>query len=691
MASGMDELSNATDLRCEYTHHRDDIPTGLRIESMDSADPKLEFDDDGFWRCSHERVDGHDNCLFHLPASDVPSDVDRSDRLRQLVSGDAGTTRVERRRRKQLIGVELEQLDLAEEKIHGSDNLPLDLRCADIGELNCRNARLEIPVDLRNSSIDELQAVNSTWASLHAQHATIETMAFDRATLEESYFDHVDGKRGRFYFAELPYVNYHYSSIDWLNFMYADLGEAGFFGVDTELCTFFGASLTGGYFNEAAFTYLNCEQVEGAECHFNDASIRGGSFDGSSFDLARFDDVAFERVRFVNCSFDTASFDGAALGVGTLDDVECNTLSLAGIEFYQSLSLEDAVIRKHVDIDPAAVTDGSVGYVSLRQTKLPRGTLTQPPDGAVIYDLEQTTIGEVSLVGNGADRLMRDIRVVNTTFDGFDFRQQADVQLADVEYDVHSLRAGYTEKMATRRAMQDTVTDVFPVIDDPDEHALDAAEVENRVAFESVDTDAPPGSSNPEVKSLAADRVTDASDEVHPPLEPDDDPDPRILESTYQKAKNGATTVGHTTAAGRFFEIERKYRRDAHLDRFLSSGHAITPTSRLLFGTRWFRNWLMSATTGYGERPWRAIGSSFAIIFLFTGIYSLLQPPLVETPNPDFADYLVFSLQSFVAFIVGTPPQTASLGIRVGSALEGFLGAFFVALFVFTLTRTVHR
>jgi len=44
-----------------------------------------------------------------------------------------------------------------------------------------------------------------------------------------------------------------------------------------------------------------------------------------------------------------------------------------------------------------------------------------------------------------------------------------------------------------------------------------------------------------------------------------------------------------------------------------------------------------------------------------------------------------------VTFIVGTPPETASLWLRITSATEGFLGAFFIALFVFTLTRTVHR
>lgn len=689
MASGSGSDSSESDSRCEYTHHREAVPTGPRIESMDDVGTELSFDDDGYWRCAHECVDGHDRCLFHLPAGDVPEGVDRSERLRQVAVGDSDASRVERRRRKQLVGAQLPEVDLADEKLYGSDNVPLDLRCAEIDRLNCRNARLEIPVDLRDSDVGELHAVNSTWTSLHAQGASIETMVFDRATLEEAYFEHVDARRGRFYFSELQYVNYHHSTIDWLNFMYADVGEAGFFGVDTDLCTFFGASLTGGYFNGAEFGYLNFEAADGTECHFDEASIRGASFDGTAVDLARFDETSFERARFVDCSFDTVSFDGADLGVATLDDLECTTLSLSGVSFDRSLSVEDAVVRKAVHVDPETVDGGDVGYVSLRETKLPRGSLTQPADGAVVYDLEKATLGEVSVTGDVDGRLVDHLRVVNTNFQGFDFRLQDDIVLEDAGYDVHSLHPGHAERIAVARAMQSAVGEVFDVIDDPDEHALDAAELENRVDFESVGLDALPADATDVVASLAAERVESGAFDVEANVDPS--ADARVLESTYQKAKNGASDVGHTTAAGRFFERERKFRRHGHRNRFLGREPSLGAVDRFRFGTRWFRSALLSLTAGYGERPWRAIGSSFGVILLFTGVYSLLRPPLSGTPNPDATEYLVFSLQSFVAFIVGAPPETSSLWIRIASALEGFFGAFFVALFVFTLTRTVHR
>lgn len=675
---------------CEFTLHRDEIPTEARMESMGEVDTYLEFDENDFWRCGFEKADGYDRCIFHLEASKLPEDVNRSDRLRHLINGDPGSIREKRRRRKQLIGINLETLDLADEKISGPDNLPLDLRCSEIGKIICHNTRFEIPVDIRGSTIGDIHAANSTWSALHAQYATIESMAFDRARLREAYFEHVDGKRGRFYFSDLPYINYHHSTIDWLNFMYADIGEAGFFSVETDLVTFFGSSLTGGYFNDATFGYLNYEQVEGTECHFNEATVHGASFDGSNVDQAVFTDISANRIRMVGCDFDSANFDGSDMGVATLDELECTSLSLVDVAFYQSLSIEDAIIMKEIDVQPNRVIDGPVGYVSLRETSVPRGTLEQPPDEVVLYDLEKTTLGEVTVAGELEGRLMRNIRIANTNFDGFDFRSLDDVDLDEAKYDIHTLDPDAKRQLPVLRKMQESVGDVYPVIDDPENHSLDAAEIENRVDFRLVELPFASEDTNATLKSHAIEATKDgeSSELLASASEMDD---PRLLESTYQKAKNGAKLVGHSTAAGRFFELERKYRRHAHRARMLSRTSPLGITDRLMFATRWFRSGIMSVTTGYGERPWRAIGSSFAVILLFTGIYSLLQPPLAETPEPSVTDYLVFSLQSFVSFIVGTPPQTASLWIRVASALEGFFGAFFVALFVFTLTRTVHR
>ncbi|OYR85698.1 hypothetical protein DJ72_03800, partial [Halorubrum distributum] len=51
---------------------------------------------------------------------------------------------------------------------------------------------------------------------------------------------------------------------------------------------------------------------------------------------------------------------------------------------------------------------------------------------------------------------------------------------------------------------------------------------------------------------------------------------------------------------------------------------------------------------------------------------------------------LTFSFQSFISFVLG-PPGTTTLTQEITSAVEGFIGAFLIALFVFTFTRRIHR
>lgn len=108
-------------------------------------------------------------------------------------------------------------------------------------------------------------------------------------------------------------------------------------------------------------------------------------------------------------------------------------------------------------------------------------------------------------------------------------------------------------------------------------------------------------------------------------------------------------------------------------------------------GTQWIRNWLFAATAGYGERPLRVVGSSAGVVVLFTVAYLLSNEPLAGIEEPTPVEYFLFSFQSFIAFVVGPPSATNAVTIRLLSAFEGFVGAFIVGLFVFVLTRQVHR
>ena len=65
-----------------------------------------------------------------------------------------------------------------------------------------------------------------------------------------------------------------------------------------------------------------------------------------------------------------------------------------------------------------------------------------------------------------------------------------------------------------------------------------------------------------------------------------------------------------------------------------------------------------------------------------------MDPP---STAPFGLGYLLLSIQSFITFILGSNPVDAGFGPQLLSATEGFIGAFLIAVFVFSLTRSIHR
>lgn len=157
-------------------------------------------------------------------------------------------------------------------------------------------------------------------------------------------------------------------------------------------------------------------------------------------------------------------------------------------------------------------------------------------------------------------------------------------------------------------------------------------------------------------------------------------PTPSELETTYMAAKNGATNVSDQTAASQFFQRELRHRRRRYLN-------VENVSTRELLG--WLSNLTLELTTGYGEKPSRTLYASVILVIGFAAAYVLL-PPSSVTPEA-VSEQLLFSLQSFTSFVFGPPPVPPSLTVKLLTAFEGFLGAFLIGLFVFALTRSVHR
>jgi hypothetical protein len=159
---------------------------------------------------------------------------------------------------------------------------------------------------------------------------------------------------------------------------------------------------------------------------------------------------------------------------------------------------------------------------------------------------------------------------------------------------------------------------------------------------------------------------------------------PTRLENLYLRAKNGANEIGETRASAEFFIYEMIYRRKNHRHLALTGSGV---RERLRGVSKWASNAALQFSCGYGERPFRPVVFSVVLIAAFASVYALLDAPVVYS---GFVGYLTFSVEGFVSLVLGLPNVTGPV-VGFVVAVEGFLGGFVIALFVFTLTRSISR
>lgn len=167
---------------------------------------------------------------------------------------------------------------------------------------------------------------------------------------------------------------------------------------------------------------------------------------------------------------------------------------------------------------------------------------------------------------------------------------------------------------------------------------------------------------------------------------------PSEKENAYLRAKNGAIDVGETDAAREFHYREMLNRGKSYLKKAFSvdgesSYFFENKLKSLSFLWKWIVNQLFRLTCGYGERTSRVFFSSAFIILVFSLVFFVLGG---ESGYSGFLRTLSFSFQSFTALILGTPPSYSLLVSAIVS-FEAFLGPFFIALFVFTITQSLGR
>lgn len=107
--------------------------------------------------------------------------------------------------------------------------------------------------------------------------------------------------------------------------------------------------------------------------------------------------------------------------------------------------------------------------------------------------------------------------------------------------------------------------------------------------------------------------------------------------------------------------------------------------------SRWLRNWAYELLTGYGERPWNAVGAGVAAILAF-GVGFWASGIGGGRSALAFLDCLVYSIATFATFnLARSDLNPQGRGIEIASSLEAILGISVLALVVFTVGNRMSR
>ena len=451
-------------------------------------------------------------------------------------------------------------------------------------------------------------------------------------------------------------------------------------------CIFSDATLSGKEINFSDFQVssdldFTNTTIDAQTVNFDELKVPDGRL---SFNRSN---ITAERVNFTHAQLDVAEFTNSMLDtdVTSFDDTKCtSTVTFQQAELTGQISFNQVTFRNgpvsfrgidatHADL--RFVGTGTGNNKSSESRTIPvdfsegtvlSGQFQQPKSPGTYYDFTEATVGNLELEyhedSDSAEPLFSYFRFFETSFEGFDF-----------------------SKSVYRKQLK-----------------------ENNWRLDTVPTDSQTNQSSPsgltfDLTPFSASPITLLMTQINKTvrlLRHGSDPDNPFdgLESTYRKAKIGADEQGDSDASSKFFQKELLFRRRTHGQRVWlrnvgSSEDLPTTWERLHRAWLWITNWMLWITSGYGERPWRVVLSSLGVIVMFTFVYATVwnitsasRPPELE----GFSGVFTLSAEMFTAIILGGS-EVDALPIRVISYFEGFIGSFFIALFVLTITRSVRR
>ena len=705
------------------------------------------------WECPHGTLEGRERCPFHCRPEDVPDGVDVSDAFLDAIAGNGAERRQDRKRAKQFLGATFDALDLSNAVVDAADNHPVDLRGATIGRLDCTDSefgqRLDLRgvqvagtatfdgtyheidareatiseavfagvsadrVDLRDARLETAGFESAVLSEIDARDATIGAADFDRASMTDAAFDRAAIEEGTFQHATLEMADFDEAAFGTGDFYHATFDEADFRWAEFDTARFYGATFGGGYFNgtsydEAVFERVEAERLYLPDVRFTDATfadavvsmklvVHDSVFAGTDFagaDVERLDatDATVLGAAFTDATVADLQLDGATLASPRFEDSAIDRLRAADVTCLGAVRIHDCTLGT-VALEPTAVGPDGVAVVSLSGTTVEGGAFGQPDTGAAVYDLERATLGTVRFEGDRAGGVLDRVAFYRTRFAGFDFRDDDDLDLERANYRLHELDDALRDGLRTALAYPAALADAVEVLADGD----GSGDPVEPGAVPRVDP-AEEGGTNPvtgepaTAVDLAARRAGDRA------LEPAASATFERLstatageieaaagEVTYLRAKNGANDIADNTAASEFFMSQLAYRRRCHSRRVRDSSAPLRERGRAV--ARWGMNAFLFVTTGYGERASYTLAASAALIAAYAGLYLAIAPDLFGSVG----QYAQLSLGSFIAFFLGGVGEVSDPTVSLLAQSEAFLGGFFVALYVFALTRSVSR
>jgi len=681
------EIKSLSDSECGFFFNKDDWEDH---HDKGRFDPHGGAPDSPVWRCPHESIDGENTCPIHTPPSERDESETRAFIHDILTDSD---------RPSELIGAELPELQFIYDSLGGD---VLDLRAARVdGDLSLRNLHLESPVFLIGTVVDgEVDLKGSNFRGdfvargLHikndfsAEFTVFSSRPRFRYSMFESGFQLYDSTLSGLSIPEAEIdglldlreadLNKNlnisrsncYGGIDiskstisdklrckgttiWDSLDMSDgefRGEVDMSDVDWEDVISFDCSYT-VFTDKVNFEGVEAKLFQCQKANFS-REFEGGDIeitDQATFDRTVFEDTAiftgaklsgettFEAVIFKR----NAAFDQMVGGEGSIrfDDTRFESyITFHGAQFSNLVSLQEIHSEGVVEFTPDDLSGhlDCTGAVFNGRLNCDPGVDTTAEDDCVAISLVEAQVnsGQISQPKNGCI----DYDLTETT-------------LGEVQFtgENHS-SAAFLER--------------YKIV----QTRFEGFRFEDHSCFDAAGWNI--------IGPLAKDKNVAEK-----------------KRATYLKAKNGAEAVGASEAQRNFFINERRAQRELYDT----------------FSRAWVGNWVFDKSCEYGENYFRVIVTSLVIVGVFTIVLPLIEyfTRLLQgdsvtwmtflsgnifesSPYDSWLGYLLISFESFTTMVLGGVSVT-NPAVRLVAAFEGFIGAFLIALFLFTITRSVSR